>query len=75
VNAAVTAMRPTPGRGPYLSPEQVCELVPGLTKKRLANLRSLGQGPRYSKPTPQTVVYVESDVHAWVAASMQQTRP
>ena len=39
----------------YLSPEQVCELIPGMTKGALAQLRYAGGGPQYRKPTPRTV--------------------
>ncbi|TFC85816.1 hypothetical protein E3T24_07745 [Cryobacterium sp. TmT2-59] len=53
----------------YLSPEQVCEIVPGLTKGGLAQLRFTGKGPRYRKPTPKTVVYLESEVIAWIEGS------
>lgn len=49
-------------------------MVPGLTKKLLEGLRSKGQGPRYAKPTPKTVVYAEADVHAWIAAKSTSTR-
>lgn len=53
----------------YLSPEQVCEIVPGMTKGSLAQLRFKGSGPRYRKPTPKTVLYVEAEVLAWVENS------
>ena len=53
----------------YLSPEQVCEMVPGMTKGALAQLRFTGKGPRYRKPTPKTVVYLESEVIDWVEGS------
>jgi hypothetical protein len=53
----------------YLSPEQVCEILPGMTKGSLAQLRFTGKGPRYRKPTPKTIVYLESEVLAWVEGS------
>lgn len=52
----------------YLSPEQVCAIVPGMTPRRLRGLRDAGLGPKYSKPTLKTVVYTEADVLAWVSA-------
>jgi len=61
----------------YLSPEQVCELVPGLTVANLQELRKKGTGPTYRKPTGDTgrvVVYAEADVRAWVEASIHKTR-
>ncbi|WP_068492495.1 helix-turn-helix transcriptional regulator [Pseudoclavibacter helvolus] len=55
----------------YLTADAVCELVPGLTKKQLSNLRYLGQGPKFLKPTPRKVLYRRADVIAWVEASEQ----
>ncbi len=72
--ASVTPMHPKAPAQTYLSPEGVCELVPGMTVRKLQRLRDAGQGPRYSKPTRKTVVYAEADVHAWVAAQMQSTK-
>ena len=40
----------------YLTSEQVCEIVPGMTKGNLAQLRFKGTGPRYFKPTPRVVL-------------------
>lgn len=57
----------------YLTPDQVCELVPGMTRGNLAQLRFKGEGPKFLKPTPRTVVYRESDVIDWVEAS-ERTR-
>lgn len=44
----VTAMKPRPTLETprYLSPEQVCELVPGMTVANLKDLRASGKGPR-----------------------------
>lgn len=53
----------------YLSPEQVCERLPGLTKANLATLRYEGKGPKFLKPTPRTVLYRESDITAWVEST------
>ena len=53
----------------YLSPDQVCEIIPGMTRGALAQLRFTGKGPRYRKPTPKTVIYVESEVVAWIEDS------
>lgn len=55
----------------YLSPDQVCELIPRMSKTNLAQLRFTGRGPKFLKPTPKTVVYRESDVIAWLEASEQ----
>ena len=61
----------------YLSPEQVCELVPGMTVANLKDLRASGKGPRYSKPTGDRghiTLYREADVVAWVEAAFVKTR-
>ncbi len=53
----------------YLSPEQVCELVPGMTKGNLAQLRHAGGGPAYLNPTPRVIVYARADIEAWLQSS------
>lgn len=53
----------------YLTPEQACALVPGMTKSGLGQLRFTGKGPKFLKPTPKKVVYRKSDVLAWLEAS------
>lgn len=53
----------------YLSPAQVVELVPGMTKSVLAQLRFSGRGPQYRAPTPKKIIYEESEVIAWVERS------
>ncbi|KQT75654.1 helix-turn-helix transcriptional regulator [Microbacterium sp. Leaf436] len=58
----------------YMTPAQVNERWPFLSVRHLAQLRfkgaaERGQGPKFLKPTPKTVVYRESDVIAWLEAS------
>jgi hypothetical protein len=73
--AQVTPLRARDHGTPvYLSPEQVCELVPGMTLRRLAEHRAARTGPVYSKPSQKTVVYIEADIHAWVLSTRQATR-
>lgn len=50
----------------YLTPAQVCERVPGMTTGSLAQMRYLGTGPRYFKPSHKRVLYSESDIVAWL---------
>lgn len=80
-----TAATVTPIRGhrtttlddPYLSPDQVCELAPGLTVVNLKDLRASGKGPAYFKPTGErghTTLYRRSDVVAWIERSRVSTR-
>lgn len=53
----------------YLTPDQVADLVPGLTRGNLAHMRFQGTGPNYRKPTAKTVLYVEAEVVAWVEST------
>jgi hypothetical protein len=55
----------------YLDPETVCEIVPGLTKTGLAQMRWRGDGPPYVKPTPKKVVYPETKLYAWLESRVQ----
>lgn len=52
-----------------LSPQDVCDLIPGMTVPGLAQLRFRGQGPRFIKPSARKVVYRLSDVEAWLEAN------
>jgi hypothetical protein len=53
----------------FITPEQVSDLIPGLTGPRLAQLRYVGKGPRFYKPTPRLVLYDEADIYEWVEQS------
>jgi len=53
----------------YITAEQVCKIVPGMTPGNLAQLRFKGTGPKFLKPTPRTVLYRERDVIEWLEAS------
>lgn len=60
----------------YLSPAQVCEIVPGLTEVSLKDMRSDGRGPAYYKPTGErgkVTLYDEDEVHSWIRASRVST--
>jgi hypothetical protein len=58
----------------FLSPEMVCELVPGLTKVILEDLRKRRRGPPFHKPTGRTVIYRESAIIEWVLSTRVDTR-
>ncbi|MFS0794810.1 helix-turn-helix transcriptional regulator [Microbacterium sp. 1P10AE] len=58
----------------YLSPAMVCELIPGMTLDILAVRRHQRLMPPYYKPSGNTVVYRESEIHEWVANSRVETR-
>lgn len=72
--APVTPLHPQAEPQRWLSPEEVCDIVPGMTVRNLRELRAKRQGPRFSKPSAKVVVYGEADVHAWLAAKIQTTR-
>ena len=55
----------------YLTPDQLCELIPGTTKAYWANLRFVGNGPTYLKPTPKKVLYIKCDVIEWLESSQR----
>jgi hypothetical protein len=54
----------------FILPVHVAELT-GLPVGALAQLRYMGRGPRFYKPTPKKVLYKRSEVIAWVEASAQ----
>lgn len=58
----------------FLSPEMVCEMIPGMTKAILMDLRENRRGAPWHKPSLRTVVYLESDIIAWVMATRHETR-
>lgn len=74
--AAVTPIRPRDSAPEpvWLSPEQVCERVPGMTVERLSQLRKKRLGPTYYKPTLKTVVYDAAEIDAWVTSTRETTR-
>ncbi|WP_029150094.1 helix-turn-helix transcriptional regulator [Microbacterium indicum] len=53
----------------YVTPKQVNERFPWLTVPALSQLRYIGKGPKFLKPTPRTVVYRLADVIDWIEAS------
>ena len=54
-----------------ITADQVCELIPGLTKSQLAQLRYTGRGPKFFKPMPRLVLYDEADIYEWIERSGQ----
>lgn len=57
----------------YLTPDQVIQMLPGISRGQLAQMRFNGTGPAYRKPTPKTVLYVESEVIEWVESTARRT--
>lgn len=58
----------------YLKPADVVGRWPFLSIGQLAQLRfngaaERGEGPKFLKPTPRTVVYREADIIAWLEGS------
>lgn len=56
----------------YLTPDQVIEMLPGISRGQLAQLRFNGKGPAFRKPTPMTVLYVQSEVIEWVESTARR---
>ena len=56
----------------FIQPAAVSEMT-GMSTGALAQLRYLGTGPRFYKPTPKTVLYKRSEVIAWVEASARDS--
>lgn len=52
----------------YLSPEEVCEQIPGMTEGLLKQMRFRGDGPPFIKVSPRRVAYAESSLHNWMQA-------
>lgn len=53
----------------YLTPEQVCELVPGMTKGVLAERRYKRLPPVWIKPSSRVIVYEREMVDDWLRGS------
>jgi hypothetical protein len=74
----VTAIRSTPAPAvEWLSPAQVCDLLPGMTEEILTKRRKKRLDPPYFKPTGEqgkVVLYDRADVVAWVNAHRVETR-
>jgi hypothetical protein len=45
----------------------------GISIANLAQLRYLGKGPAFLKPTPRTVLYRKADLDAWLNASVHHS--
>ncbi len=52
----------------YLTPREVCEIVPGMSPSLLAQLRFMGEGPKFIKPTPRKVIYRLSEIESWLSS-------
>ncbi|GGA72848.1 hypothetical protein GCM10011490_24540 [Pseudoclavibacter endophyticus] len=50
----------------YLSPAQVCERIPGMTLRKLADHREKGTGPVWVEIDARTKAYDWADVVAWL---------
>lgn len=53
----------------WLSPEMVCERVPGLTVEILSDRRKKGLRPDWRKPSQKTVIYEQSEIDDWVEST------
>jgi hypothetical protein len=55
----------------YLSPEEVTNLIPGMSLTQLAQMRTRGTGPRFIKPSPRRVVYALTSIEEFLASKEQ----
>lgn len=72
MTAAVLPLRPgkqTKTTPVWLSPEQVCERVPGLTVEILSQRRKNNLRPKFFKPSQKTVIYEQSEIDDWVEST------
>lgn len=54
----------------FINDKQLCELLPGMIKGQLAQMRYKGDsGLKFYKPTPKTVLYSLEDVEEWLEQS------
>lgn len=70
----VTALKPRVAEQQWLSPEQVCERIPGMTLKKLEDMRHERRGMNFYKPTQKTVVYSAAEVDEYVRATRVSVR-
>ncbi|WP_225733308.1 helix-turn-helix transcriptional regulator [Pseudoclavibacter sp. CFCC 14310] len=54
-----------------LKPSEASEYT-RLSVANLAQMRYLGKGPKYLKPTPRVVLYRRADLDAWLEGSERQ---
>ena len=52
----------------YLSPKEVCDLIPGMSERLLHAMRFRGDGPPFIAASPRKRVYAEASVRAWLAS-------
>lgn len=62
------------GEERYLSPEQVVEMVPGLSIRTLREWRAANRQLPWVQLSPKRVAYLESDVRAFVMSHRQPVR-
>jgi len=49
----------------YITPRQLLALMPDMPRWRADQLRAMGLGPRFLKPTARTVVYIAEEALYW----------
>lgn len=54
-------------RRTYITKEQLVLLLPGLTPYKAQQMRSSGSGPRFLRPTPNTIIYVAEEAVWWAS--------
>ncbi len=54
-------------RRTYITKEQLVALLPGLTPYKASQMRSTGSGPRFLRPTRNTIIYVAEEAVWWAS--------
>lgn len=55
----------------YLSPKEVCEIIPGMTTELLGQMRFRGDSIPYVRVSPRKIVYRQSAVEAFLTEREQ----
>ena len=55
----------------FLSPQEVCDLIPGMSKQLLAQMRFRGDSIPYVRVSPRKIVYRLSRVEEYLTAREQ----
>jgi len=54
-----------------IDPAGLVERIPGTSKAYWSQLRYMGTGPRFIKPSPKKVLYRWADVETWLKSKEQ----
>lgn len=55
----------------WLSPKEVCEMIPGMSEALLAQMRYRGDGPKFIAVSPRKRVYALEDIEEYMAGKVR----